>query len=158
MCSMPTSNFTVEVYHKSPEASTIIGQFQIPLQNLEDGVPVTITEALKPGPDRRSVTGSISLRCVPLHRSVAAVAVALALTVTLALACRLRYAYPHDMMPGTCAVRSTLQPKSSNIISVLKPFHPHVFLIGHGDMGSEVARDLIGTKVLHRTTIPNSKP
>jgi hypothetical protein len=68
---MPTTNFTVEVYHKSQEASTIIGQFQIPLQNLEDGVPVTITEALKPGPDRRSVTGSISLRCVALHRSVA---------------------------------------------------------------------------------------
>jgi hypothetical protein len=31
--------------------------------------------------------------------------------------------------------------------AVLKPFHPHVFLIGHGDMGSQVAADLIDTQV-----------
>ena len=31
--------------------------------------------------------------------------------------------------------------------AVLKPFHPHIFLIGYGDMGSRVAHDLIDTKV-----------
>ncbi len=31
--------------------------------------------------------------------------------------------------------------------AVLKPYHPHIFLIGYGDMGSRVAHDLIDTKV-----------
>jgi hypothetical protein len=31
--------------------------------------------------------------------------------------------------------------------AVLKPFHPHICLIGYGDMGSRVAHDLIDTKV-----------
>ena len=100
--TMPTSNFTVEVHHKSKDGSAIIGQFQVALEDLETCQSIVVTESLKPGPDRRAVTGSITLR--------------------------LRYAYPHDMMP------------------VLKPFHPHLFLIGHGDLGSRIARDLIDTQ------------
>ena len=40
---------------------------------------------------------------------------------------------------------------------VLKPFHPHVFLIGHGDMGSRIAKDLIDTKVRSQLYISNRK-
>ncbi len=51
----------------------MIGQLQIPLQTLEHCQSVTITEPLKPGPDRRSVTGSISMRpATPRHAHAAA--------------------------------------------------------------------------------------
>ncbi len=53
----------------------MIGQLQLPLQTLEHCQSVTITEPLKPGPDRRSVTGSISMR--PVTRMTAACALRL---------------------------------------------------------------------------------
>ncbi len=78
----------------------MIGQLQIPLQTLEHCQSVTITEPLKPGPDRRSVTGSISMRpATPRHAHAAAPPPAPSSHVVP----RLRYAYPLEMMPGVRA-------------------------------------------------------
>ncbi len=76
----------MEVYHKASEGATIVAQIQLSLMTLEHGNTVTINEVhralpslyfckpfplcifvtlwqvLKPGPDRRSVSGSLSLR------------------------------------------------------------------------------------------------
>ena len=87
----------------------MIGQLQIPLQSLEHCQSVTITETLKPGPDRRSVTGSISMR--PATHSRACLCLDLMYVVP-----RLRYAYPLDMMPGAPA-------KSARLMS-LTPHKP----------------------------------
>jgi hypothetical protein len=74
----------------------MIGQLQIPLQTLEHCQSVTITEPLKPGPDRRSVTGSISMRPATSCRRAPP-------APSSHVVPRLRYAYPLEMMPGVRA-------------------------------------------------------
>jgi hypothetical protein len=83
----------------------MIGQLQIPLQTLEHCQSVTITEPLKPGPDRRSVTGSISMRpATPRHATRMPPRPPPAPSSHVVP--RLRYAYPLEMMPGVRAKSS----------------------------------------------------